>query len=69
MRTRKWVAINDKNQNFLIDEDGKVGFYLFVYENGNTRCTYDYLQDTLEMAKLQALEDFGVSESAWKQVE
>lgn len=52
---------------FIIREDTKAGFYLHVYENGIDK--YDHLQDTLEIAKKQAFEDFGVPYDAWKQVE
>jgi hypothetical protein len=46
------------------DQDG---FYLFVYDNGVN--THDYLQDSLEMAMDQALDDFGIPKSAWRKVE
>lgn len=69
MKTRKWTAVNNKSQHFLIDEDGNVGFYLYVYNDGDERCIRDHLQDTLEIAKRQALEDYEVPEDAWKQIE
>ena len=53
------------NQVFEIIEDlPKVGFYLYVYDS-NGKNTYDYLQDTLQMAKECALEEFGVPIDSW----
>jgi len=40
-----------------------VGFYLFVYEEN--RCTHDYLQDSIELAKAFAEEEFGVTTECW----
>ncbi len=56
-----------KPLRFLIDHDENVGYYLYVYEG--EKDIYDYLQDTLQFAKEQALEQFGVPLSAWRRIE
>lgn len=43
------------------------GFDLFVYENG--KCIYDSFQDTVDICKSVALEEFGVPLDSWEQVE
>lgn len=75
----KWMAstIRPKEMQFIIEEHllksllndvpDQMGYYLYVYENG--KCTYDYLQDTLEIAIQQAFEDFDVPKDAWQLVE
>jgi hypothetical protein len=51
-------------RRFEIASDGSAaGFYLFVYEG--TRCTHDYLQDSMELAKAFAAEQFGVRPESW----
>ena len=58
MKYRKYKA-EFTGKIFMIEQDlPEVGWYLYVYEDG--RNTYDYLQDTLEIAMSQAEEDFGV---------
>ncbi len=51
------------NKRFVIEEDPGIGFYLYVYENES--CMRDYLQDTLEIAKEIAEEEFGVPKAIW----
>jgi hypothetical protein len=41
-----------------------VGFYLFVFSGD--QCTNDYLQETLELTKQFAFEEFGVPPEAWQ---
>jgi hypothetical protein len=48
---------------FVIEEDKRAGFYVYAFDG--QRCTHDYLQDTLEIAKQCAREEFGVPEDAW----
>ena len=48
---------------FKIQEDANAGFYVYAFEG--EKCTYDYLQDTLALAKECAREEFGVPEDAW----
>ena len=50
-------------RRYVIEEDEAVGFYLYVIEGD--RCIYDYLQDSLKLAKEFAEEKFGVPASAW----
>lgn len=44
-----------------------MGYYLYVFEG--ERGIFDYLQDTLEMAKEQAYEQFGVQKDEWRSAE
>ena len=46
-------------------EKTDAGYYLFVFER--ERCTHDYLQDTLVLAKECARERFGVPENGWSE--
>jgi predicted transcriptional regulator len=73
----KWQAeiLTPKHLRFVIEqvqlqdvfENKKMsGFYLYIYEDN--RCTHDYLQDTLEAAKAQAFEEFGVPNGNWRRV-
>jgi hypothetical protein len=50
-------------RRFTIEEDSTAGYYLYIFDG--QRCTHDYQQDTLEVAKKFALEEFGVPEDAW----
>ena len=50
-------------RRFVIEEDKAAGFYIYAFEGD--RCTHDHLQDTLEIAKQCAREEFGVPEDAW----
>lgn len=50
-------------RRFTIEHDSAVGFYLYVFDG--ERCTHDYLQDTLDLAKQFALEEFDVPHDAW----
>ena len=65
----KWHAQpeNLKPKRFEIEHDPIVGFYLYVFENGN--CIQDHLQDTLEIAIETAMEDYDVPKDAWREVE
>ena len=69
-----------KNWRFIIEHDKITGFYLFIYEDylegfnfdlGSgqfcERHQQDHLQDTFEIAKQQALEDFGVPLDSWQE--
>lgn len=66
----KWIAREVTSRGRVdctIEHDHYAGYYLYVYING-VDC-YDYLQDTLEIAIDQALEQFGIPKDAWKKVE
>jgi hypothetical protein len=47
----------------VIEQDEAAGFYIYAFDG--ERCTHDYLQDTLEIAKQCARKEFGVPEDAW----
>jgi hypothetical protein len=60
----KLIAQIPKGQRrFVIEHDKSVGYYLYVFED--ERCVYDYLQDTLEIAREQASRQFNVPKDAW----
>ena len=73
--------VHPKHWRFIIEDGGRAGFYLFVYENpdlfdadiqsgasGCFRHQQDHLQDTIAIAKEQALDDFGVPLDTWQEV-
>ncbi|WP_293716009.1 hypothetical protein [Thiolapillus sp.] len=50
---------------FIIEEDlPKVGAYLYVYEGDN--CVFDCLQDSIDICKEIALEQYNVPLESWK---
>jgi 2-aminomuconate deaminase len=51
-------------RRFKIEEDPTAGFYVYVFEG--EKCTQDYLQDTLTLAKKFVRDKFGVPEDAWR---
>ena len=62
----KLVArIRDKHGE--IAHDPKVGFYLYIFEDG--RCIRDHLQDTVEQAMRQAAVDYGIPQGAWRETQ
>lgn len=65
---RKWISELDSGQRktFVIEEEDGIGFYLYVFEEGE--CTNDYLQDSFDIAVEQAEIDFGVNRQTWKLV-
>jgi hypothetical protein len=65
----KWIAEPHllKSRRFEINQEPLVGFYLYVFENGE--CIRDHLQDTLKIAIETALEDYDVPKDAWRKVE
>ena len=67
----QWIASvnNPAPLRLVIKHDTRVGYYLYIYEGKNTRCTYDYLQDTLDIAKSFAVKNFQVPLDAWQQVD
>ena len=52
-------------RQFKIEHDSRVGYYVYAFEG--SRCTHDHLQDSLELAKECAREEFGVPENAWRE--
>ncbi|WP_341895032.1 hypothetical protein [Ferrovibrio terrae] len=64
----KWAAASEQvaTRRAEIQYDPSVGYYLYIFDSED--CTYDYLQDTFEIAVAQAEEDFGIPSSAWRSV-
>ncbi len=52
----------------IIEEDESVGFYLYIYDKNTNKCLFDFLQDTLEIAKAQAQRDFSFDPQNWIKV-
>ena len=50
-------------RRFRIVHDAPAGFYLYVYDGA--RCTHDYLQDTFDLAREFAYDEFGVPVERW----
>jgi hypothetical protein len=51
--------------NFIIEEDTpETGWFLYVYEN--EKCIADYMQDSLELTKEFAFEEYEVAMNSWK---
>jgi len=60
---KKFTAIKD-GKEFRIERDlAEVGWYLYVYKDGN--CLKDYLQDSVQELKTLALDEYGIDENAW----
>jgi hypothetical protein len=59
------AATSSGTRRLVIERDERVGWYLYVLESG--RCVMDYLQDTLEHAKEQANDEFGVAPDSWRE--
>jgi hypothetical protein len=58
---------NYKGLKFLIEEDyPNVGAYLYIYEG--EKCIKDVLQDTIEMCKKVALEEYQVPIKTWRKI-
>jgi len=52
------------DRKYVIEEDlPEIGFYLYVYEGED--CIMDYLQDSIELCKEFAEEEFGVPTCSW----
>jgi hypothetical protein len=50
---------------FVIEQSlPSIGYYLYIYSGD--KCIYDYLQDSVEMCKEFALEDFNVPLNSWE---
>ena len=65
----KWISEHQSNQghHFEIKLDTNAGYYFYAY--GGTLEPYDGLQDTLNFAKEEALEEYGVPMDSWVKVE
>ncbi len=56
---------DNKRVKIVIQEDSAVGFYVYVYDEGD-KCLYDYLQDNLSSAMSFAENKFKVDKDAWE---
>ncbi|WP_294043163.1 hypothetical protein [Thiolapillus sp.] len=64
IKTKEFVSYRD-DMKFIIEEDlPKVGAYLYVYEGDN--CVFDCLQDSIDICKEIALEQYNVPLESWK---
>jgi len=82
MKWSRWYSTfkHSKGWHFIIEDDPS-GYYLFVYEhksffdddmNEPVSCSHhqqDHHQDTIEQAKEQAEEDFGVPLNSWVEIQ
>lgn len=50
---------------FVISYDEYAGYYLYIYNIQTNCCVEDHLQDTLEFAKQDAYELYGVPYDVW----
>jgi hypothetical protein len=60
----KWFAVWGERR-FEIEADLPAGYYLYVFDH--EKCVADHLQDTLEYAKEQAEDEYGVPTDAWQE--
>ncbi|MHA7877299.1 MAG: hypothetical protein ACX93T_00015 [Bacteroidota bacterium] len=61
------VAVDSKGNTLRIKEDlPDVGFYLYCFDK-DSRYVRNYLQDTLQACKEEALEIYGVPMDAWQE--
>jgi hypothetical protein len=65
----KYLAFSPDKKYRLVIEDDTVGYYLFIYANGNDLPQEDYMQDTFQIAKEQAFELYEVDPNSWVQIE
>ncbi len=66
---RKYLKLKSKFEDYvaIIEEDlPGVGFYLYLWKNGVG--LVDYLQDTVDICKEQAFEEFGIPMDSWYEV-
>lgn len=52
----------------IILEEYPEGVYVLIFKAGEQWPWQDHLQDDWAMAKLHALEDFGVTDGMWRQI-
>ena len=63
----KYYETEYQSKLFRIEEDlPEVGAYLFVYEN--SKCMYDYLQNSIKDCMEFAAEEFGVPINSWNEI-
>jgi len=67
--TDLFVAKNKEGWHFEIQGDfPQIGAYLYVWDEKG-KGVYDHLQDSVEICKEQALEEYGVPLDEWIKVE
>jgi hypothetical protein len=62
----------DEEIRYLIiesDHDDSLGYFLFGYTTMSQECEFDMWFQNLEIAKNQALIDYGVQKHSWKDFE
>lgn len=65
------AIIKQKNAYRIVLEEYPEGVYVLVYDSAdasNDGPCQDHLQDNWGIAKLQAREDYGITEDQWKEV-
>jgi hypothetical protein len=63
----KYYETEYHSRVFRIEEESpEVGAYLFVYEN--SKCVYDYLQNSVEDCVEFAAEEFSVPIDSWNEI-
>lgn len=66
---KKFLKLKAECDDYLaiIEEDlPDTGFYLYLWKNGVGLA--DYLQDTLDICKEQAFEEFGIPKNSWVEI-
>ena len=63
---KKFSAQTDEYYSEIIMDIPEIGSYLYIYEKGEGK--YDYLQDTVDICKEQALDEFGIPLDCWEEV-
>ncbi len=63
----KYTNKTDK-YDAVIEEDLGIGFYLYIYDKGDGKCLFDFLQDTFEIAKYQAKRNFSIDPNSWVKI-
>jgi hypothetical protein len=62
------AEINPPEFHRVVLEKYAEGVYVMVFKAGEEWPCRDHLQDNWKIAKLQALEDFGVTEVLWREI-
>jgi hypothetical protein len=62
------AIINQPEFQRVILEEYAEGVYILVFKPGEEWPCRDHLQDNWAIAKLQALEDYGVTDEMWREV-
>lgn len=60
-------AFSKDQTNRVVLEEYPEGVYVYVFRKDENSPSRDHLQDTIEIAKRQAYEDYGVVPETWKE--